>query len=169
MKDLKTNCKGMDDKLAGLLLDEETAPAEVRKHVAECEGCRQELEELKATMGLLDAWQAPEPSPFFFTRLNVRMREERQAAPAGWLGAKMARMRAGFAYGPRRRAMRPLAAMALTVALLVGGGAYLSVSDLLLPPQPATNAAVVHDLQILDNNAQVLDTLENLSSPDNGD
>jgi len=155
----------MDAKLADVLLEPESAPAEVREHIAECESCRTELEALKATMGLMDAWEAPEPSPFFFTRLNARMREEREAQPAGWLN----RMRARYAYGPRTHA-RPLAAMALTILLLLGGGSYLSLSNMMQPPSQSRDAAVVHDLQLLDNNAQVLDTLENLSTPsDNGD
>lgn len=157
----------MDAELADLLLEPESASAEVREHVAQCAGCREELESLKATMGLMDAWQAPEPSPFFFTRWNARMREERAAGPAGWLS----RMRARFTYGPRMHGLhaRPIAATALTVMLLLGGGTYLSVSKLMQPPQQASDA-VVHDLQTLDNNAQVLDTLENLSTPgNNGD
>lgn len=163
MMDLKQHCKGMDDKLADLLIDPASVPAEVREHVAKCEGCASELVELRATMGMMDAWEAPEPSPYFFTRLNARMREERQA-PQGWL----AELKAKFAYGPRRH-MRPLAATALTVVLLVGGGAYLSLSDLMQPPPQANDAAVVHDLQTLENNAQVLDTLEKLTSnSDNG-
>ena len=65
--------------------------------------------------------------------------------------------------------MRPMAAMALTVVLLLGGGAYLGLSDWMQPPH-SDDAAVVHDLQTLDNNAQVLDTLEALSTPsDNGE
>jgi hypothetical protein len=164
MMDFETRCKGMDEELAGLLLEPETASAEVRKHVAECDGCRRELEGLKATMGLMDAWQAPEPSPFFFTRWNARMREERQAAPRGWL----ARLKASFTYGPRTH-MKPLAAMAMTVMLLVGGGAYLGVSHWMQPVN-SEDSAVVNDLQMLDNNAQVLDTLEALSTPgDDGD
>ena len=35
-----------------------------------------ELASLQQTMGLLDEWQAPEPSPYFATRLQARMREE---------------------------------------------------------------------------------------------
>ena len=157
MMELKQNCKGMDERLADLLLEPASAPAEVRDHVAQCEGCRKELEELRATMGMMDAWQAPEPSPFFLTRLNARMREAREAAPAGWL----ARLKGVFASSTRK----PLAAMALTVILLLGGGTYLSVSDLIAPPPPQPNeASVVHDLQTLENNAQVLDTLESLTS-----
>ncbi|MGD0910906.1 MAG: hypothetical protein ABR928_03370 [Terracidiphilus sp.] len=166
----KSNCTGMESKLAELLLDPAQAPAKVHAHVAECEDCRRELEELKATMGLLDAWQAPEPSPYFLTRMQARMREEREAAPTGWLARRLASLRAGFSYGSQNHA-RPLAAMTLTVMLLLGGGAYLDLAVWNQPQQPQSNAAVVHDLQVLDNNAQVLDQMEALTSTDsnNGD
>lgn len=169
MKRTKTNCTGMDAELAGLLLDQSPAPAKVQAHVAECERCQSELSELKATMQMLDAWQAPEPSPYFLTRLGARMREEREAAPAGWLSGVMARLRARIAYGSGLH-VRPLAAMALTIMLLVGGGTYLGITDWLRPAQqPGQDAIVVHDLQILDNNAQVLDQMEALTSNPNGD
>ena len=159
MMELNNSCNGMDEGLADLLLDPASVPAEVREHVARCEGCRKDLEELRATIGMMDAWEVPEPTPYFLTRLHARVREEREA-PAGWV----ARLMAYFAASARR----PLAAMALTVVLLVGGGAYLSVSNLMVPPEPQANdAAVVHDLQTLENNAQVLDTLENLTSGSN--
>jgi hypothetical protein len=65
--------------------------------------------------------------------------------------------------------VRPLAAMALTVVLLVGGGAYLGVTDWEQPANQPGQAAVVHDLQTLDNNAQLLDQMEAMSTPnDNG-
>jgi hypothetical protein len=131
----------------------------VKTHVAECERCRRELDEMRATMALMDAWTTPEPNPYFMTRLNARMHEEREAPPQGWFE----RLRARFAYGPRMHA-RPLAAMALTVMLLIGGGTYLGVSNIEQPPpKPDTDAAVVHDLQTLDSNAQVLDQLESIS------
>ncbi len=168
MNGLKQTCTGMDAKLADLLLAPETAPAKVQTHIAECGGCGVELRELKATMDLLDAWQAPEPSPYFMTRFEARLREEQEAAPSGWLARQIARLRAGFAYGPRTHA-RPLAAMALTVMLLIGGGTYLGITDWNKPAQPSSEAAVVHDLQTLDSNAQVLDQLEALSTNDNGD
>jgi hypothetical protein len=157
----------MEDKLADMLLDPQAAPAKVQSHVAACDGCRARLEELKATMNVMDAWQAPEPSPYFMTRLGARMREEREAAPSGWFAGAVANLRARIAYGSGLH-VRPLAAMALSVMLLVGGGAYLGVTDLMQPPQqPTQNAAVVHDLQTLDNNAQVLDQLEALSTNSN--
>jgi hypothetical protein len=169
MKKMNTNCAGRETKLAEMLLDPQAAPAKVQAHVAECDGCRATLGELKATMNLMDGWQAPEPSPYFMTRLGARMREEREAAPAGWFAGAITRLRASIAYGSGLH-VRPLAAMALSVMLLVGGGAYLGVNDLMQPaPQPTQNAAVVHDLQILDSNAQVLDQLEALSTNSNGD
>jgi hypothetical protein len=162
-----TKCAGSESKLAALLLDPEAAPAEVRAHVEECECCRKELDELKATMTLLDTWESPgEPSPYFMTRLEARMKDERQAAPAGWLKRRLAAMRAGFAYGPHMQA-RPLAAMALTVLLLLGGGAYLELSDWNQVVAPAKQTAVVHDLQTMENNAQLLDQLEALSDTAN--
>ena len=169
MTQTKTNCAGMDAELAGMLLDPGSASAKVQAHVAECERCHGELEELKATMQKLDAWEAPAPSPYFLTRLGARMREEREAAPAGWLAGTIARLRATVAYGPGLHA-RPLAAVALTMMLLVGGGTYLGVTDWMQPAQPAAqNAAVVHDLQTLDSNAQVLDQMEALTGNQNGD
>ncbi|HEX4759139.1 MAG TPA: hypothetical protein VH308_14205 [Terracidiphilus sp.] len=166
----KNNCAEMESKLADLLLDPHAVPAKAQAHFAECAHCQAELAALKATMALLDTWEAPEPSPYFMTRMNARMREERAAAPAGWFRSRLARLRAGFAYGPGSH-VRPLAAMALTVMLLVGGGAYLGVTDWNhAAQQPAQATAVVHDLQLLDSNAQVLDQLDSLASNDqNGD
>jgi anti-sigma factor RsiW len=154
----KKQCEEMNSKLAELLLDEEAAPAKLRAHVAECEACRREMDELRATMALLDAWEAPEPSPYFMTQLETRFREEKAAASAGWL----ARLRAWLIYGGETH-LRPLAAMALTVMMLVGGGTYMGITDW-DGPAPAPQTAVVHDLQTMDSNAQVLDQLETLSS-----
>jgi hypothetical protein len=54
--------------------------------------------------------------------------------------------------------------MAFTVVLLIGGGTYLNLANWDQTVNPPTQAAVVHDLQTLDNNAQLLDQLESLSS-----
>ncbi len=155
-------CTAMETKLADMLLDPEAAPAEVKAHVAECDSCRKDLEEMRATMAAMDAWSVPEPSPYFMTRLGARMREEREAPRQSWLQ----RLRARFVYGPPMHA-RPLAAMALTVMLLVGGGAYLGVTNIEQPQPPDRDAAVVRDLQTLDSNAQVLDQLEAISDNPN--
>ena len=164
MESNRNKCTEMETKLADLLLDPESAPAKVKKHVADCSSCQQDLDELRATMAMLDTWTAPEPNPYFLTRLDARMREEREAPPQGWFD----RLRARLAYGPPMHA-RPLAAMALSVMLLIGGGAYLGVSNLDQPQAPPDNAAVVNDLKTLDNEAQVLDQLESISDSPNDD
>lgn len=160
-------CTAMDQKLADLLLDPETAPVNVTSHVAECEGCQRQLEELRATMALLDAWEAPEPNPYFMTRFQARLNEERKSAPVGWVARLAARLRARVLYGPELHA-RPLAAMALTAALILGGGAYLGVTNWEQQAGPSREDAVVHDLQTLDSNAQLLDQLENISDQADG-
>ena len=152
-------CTAMETDLAEMLLAPESVPAKVSAHVATCESCSKELEELRGTMAQLDHWEAPEPSPYFLTRLNARLDEERQAAPAGW----WERLRARLTYGPQLHA-RPIAAMAMTVVLLLGGGTYLSLTNSEQTLQAPPQAAVVHDLQLLDNNAQLLDQLESLSN-----
>jgi hypothetical protein len=161
MESKMKKCSATETRVADVLLAPDAVPAKVTAHVAECEPCAAELEELRATMALLDTWEAPEPSPYFLTRLKVRLHEERQAAPAGWFE----RLRARFTYGPHLHT-RPMAAMALTVVLLLGGGTYLGMTNWEQPAAPP-QAAVVHDLQLLDNNAQLLDQLESISSTDN--
>jgi hypothetical protein len=159
MERTNNHCTGMDAKLANLLLDPAAAPAKVQEHVEGCDHCRRELDELQATMALLDTWKAPEPNPYFLTRLEARLRDEREAEPANWF----AKLRARFAFGAPTH-VRPLAAMALTVVLLVGGGAYLGVTDWDQPSAAPGQAAVVHDLQTMENNAQLLDQLEAISN-----
>jgi anti-sigma factor RsiW len=165
----KMNCTGKDERLAEMLLDPGAAPVEVRKHVEECDRCSRELDELRATMALLDAWEAPEPNPFFLSRLEAQMREVRSREAEGWLSGWFTRLRVGYATSGGRH-VRPVAALALTVVLLVGGGAYLGITDWDQPQAAPGQAAVVNDLQTLDSNAQLLDQLEALSSnTENGD
>jgi len=168
METNKTMCTGMEEKLADLLLDPSTVPENVTTHVAGCDDCRRQLEELRGTMALLDTWEAPEPNPYFMTRFQARLEEERRAAPAGWAGRMAARIRARILYGPQLHA-RPLAAMALTVALILGGGAYLGVTNWEQQAPPSHEAAVVGDLQTLDSNAQLLDQLESIGGTNDTD
>jgi anti-sigma factor RsiW len=160
----------MESKLADLLLDPERVPAKVQAHVDACESCRAELAELRATMSLLDTWESPEPNPYFLSKLDARMREERATAPAGWPESWIAGLRARLLYGPSMH-VRPLAAMALGVVLLLGGGTYLGITDGEKPAAAPPVQAVVHDLQTLDSNAQLLEQLDSISgaNDNNGD
>jgi anti-sigma factor RsiW len=150
-------------ELAEMLFEPEKAGAAVKAHVAGCAACTEQLAELKATMGLLDEWKVTEPSPYFMTRMGARLNEEREHEPASLLVRVWNRVWLPLAFGPQR-SVRPLAAMAMTLMLLVGGGAYVGLSHDWEPqPQPG-QAAVVHDLQNLDSNAQLLDQLESMSN-----
>jgi len=169
METNKNTCTAMDERLADPLLDPAAVPENVNLHVAACEACQRQLEELRSTMAMLDTWEAPEPNPFFMTRFQARLDEERKAAPTGWAARLVNRIRARVLYGPQLHA-RPLAAMALTVAVILGGGAYLGVTNWEQQAPPSRDAAVVGDLQTLDNNAQLLDQMENITDqPDEPD
>jgi hypothetical protein len=69
------------DEIKDLMLDVAAgaglAPPGMHEHLLGCAACTSKLEDMRKTMALLDEWQAPEPSPYFDTRLAARMREER--------------------------------------------------------------------------------------------
>ena len=52
------------------------------RHLAACSACRKRVRGFSQVMGLLDGWEAIQPSPFFNTRLAARLEEE--AASRGW-------------------------------------------------------------------------------------
>jgi hypothetical protein len=72
-------CELMPDLAAGL----DAATPEVNDHLKNCAACASKLAEIHQTMTLLDEWRAPEPSPYFDTRLMARVREEK-GQPSGW-------------------------------------------------------------------------------------
>src|SRR5215469_11688051 len=78
-------CQNLKAALPDLLLDP-AAPANkaAREHMESCASCREEFRQLQATFSLLDAWEAPEPSPYFDQKLAVMLREAQNEAPAGW-------------------------------------------------------------------------------------
>ena len=93
-----------EEMMETLLSGPEAASPEVQEHLRSCAACAQELASFRQTMALLDEWQAPEPSPYFSSRLRARVREEAAAQPAGWL----AWLR------------RPVVAAAATVLIAIG-------------------------------------------------
>jgi anti-sigma factor RsiW len=72
-------CELMPDMAAGL----DTITPAVSDHLKSCDACTAKLAEVRQTMALLDEWRAPEPSPYFDTRLMARVREEK-GQPSGW-------------------------------------------------------------------------------------
>ena len=70
----------MPDLAAGLT----AATPNINQHLQGCKECEAKLNAFRQTMALLDEWQAPEPSPYFDTRFQARLREEKATQPAGW-------------------------------------------------------------------------------------
>jgi hypothetical protein len=157
------DCKATKAQLADLLLDPAAASPAAREHIAACTECSTEFHDLQATMLVLEAWEAPEPSPYFDTRLAARLREEQTNPPSGW----WERIRARLLYGSNMH-LRPIAAGALALLLMVGGGtAYLLEQGGQRPVQQ--ESAAVNDLQLLDGNAQVYQQLNSLDADLNDD
>jgi len=139
------NCNHVRENLIEMLATESQVESQVDPalvaHVRECDACTRELESLRKTMALLDEWEAPEPSPYFLTRLGAHVKEEREKAPA----------RSGI-FGWMRR---PAMAVSLAGVLVAGGLVYrFSIGG---PPiANATPGTPVADMQILDKNQDVL-------------
>lgn len=159
------NCTQIRELLPDLAAGMDASTPEVEKHIASCGACAAHLRDLKNTMALLDEWQAPEPSPYFDTRLQARLREEMARPAAGWLSWLR----------------RPAWAMSLAVVLFAGaltmgtvGKSYIFVAEgiptgpppLALPVQPGT---AVGDLQALERNDELyadFDMLDDLQVQD---
>jgi hypothetical protein len=154
------NCIDCKSAIVDLLLDPASPTnATVRAHIESCPECEREFQSMKATFSLLDTWQAPDPSPYFDQKLAVRLREEEALAPAGWFE----QLKTRFLFNTGRQ-FRPALAGALALLLLVGGGTWADLSGF-LHSAPETSATV-QDLQILDKNAQTLQTMDQLLQDD---
>jgi hypothetical protein len=132
------NCNEVRENLIELLAEGYGDPA-VTAHVRQCGTCTQELESLRKTMALLDEWEAPEPSPYFLTRLRAHVKEEREKVPA----------RSGIFEWMRRPAM----AASLAAVLAAGGLVYRFV---IVPPPPPDTGTAVADVEALERNHDVL-------------
>jgi hypothetical protein len=77
-------CNEIRELMPDLAVGFNSVTPEINEHLHACANCAGTLEEFRQTMALLDEWQAPEPSPYFDTRLNARLREEMAKQPAGW-------------------------------------------------------------------------------------
>jgi hypothetical protein len=143
---------------------ESSLPAEAEAHMQSCASCTQAWSEHQKLFALLDEWQAPEPSPFFDTRLNALVREakqqEQQHGALSWLRKPL------FGIPMWRTA----SAGALALALAVGVGVMQRQAG----EQPATVAVkgtAVDDLQRLDKHQDEISNLElldDLNAADNG-
>jgi hypothetical protein len=154
------NCKDCQSVFPDLLLDgDASANAAARSHLESCAKCKQEFDALESTFALLDAWKAPDPSPYFDQKLAVRLREEQNAAPAGWFE----RMKSRLLFNTGRQ-FRPALTGALALIVLIGGGTIANFSS---PTHDIPEvSATVQDLQILDKNDQAFQSLDQLLQDD---
>lgn len=158
------DCKDFRAAMPDLLLEgthEGSLDRRWAAHLAACAACSGEWAGLQATWTALDAWEAPEPSPYFDGRMQARMREAVAASPEGFLE----RMRSFFLFSTGRQ-FRPALAGALAVAMVVGGGSGLIGLQQHLAVQ--SDSATLNDLKVLDNNAQALQQMDQLLD-ENGD
>jgi|SRR5947209_10332761 len=116
------------------------------EHTKECAECAAELASYQETFALLDDWTAPEPSAYFDTRLQARLREE-AAQPVG-LRAKWLRMW-----------RIPALAGALGAIAIGGVNIYKSQHA---APIAQNHYCAVDDVQALDKNYDLLKDLDSL-------
>jgi len=145
------NCHDVRENLIELLAEGQADPA-LAAHVKECGNCARELESLRKTMSLLDEWEAPEPTPYFLTRLQAHVREEQGKQPEGWFGW----LRQSWL------------ATALATVLVASGGIYLYLGMHQTPDiiEKAEVGTAVGDLDSLDRNHDLYvstDLLDELS------
>jgi len=123
---------------------QETAPAGVREHLNGCASCARELESMRQTMALLDQWEAPEPSPYFDSRLRARLREAADE-PQGW-----------FAW-----LRKPAIAVALALLMVVSITIFRNAPDHSefakngKQPAAVTTGTAVSDLQELEHDGEM--------------
>jgi predicted anti-sigma-YlaC factor YlaD len=146
------HCTGMKQFLPDLASGVQSVSEETEQHLRQCPSCAAELATLRSTMALLDHWEAPDPSPYFETRLFARVREEKaKAAPRAWLNW----------------VRKPALALALTLLVVTGVSLYnsqrgLNNSTAVIAADPGTP---VGDLNALDKNHDLLtdfDVLDDL-------
>jgi hypothetical protein len=166
---IQLDCKTCRTHLPDLLLDDSylAAHPEIAAHLAECTDCAAELNELRATFNALDEWTAPEPSPYFDSKMHALLREAQASEPEGFF--EHIRSFVLFSTG---RTFRPAVVSALSLMMIIGGGSVGLYVNQAVAPHPHATSATVNDLNILDNNAQALQTMDQLlddsSSDDSG-
>jgi anti-sigma factor RsiW len=148
------NCDEIRERMPDVAAGFSQPTADEERHFATCAACAEQLKAMRATMALLDEWQAPEPSPYFDVRLQARLREETAKPPAGWL----------------QWFRRPVLAAALTVLIGIGVGLLFTRNSYDPGQNPIAEVAepgtAVSDLQALDKNHDLYSDFELLDDLD---
>lgn len=147
------DCKQVREHMLEMADAKALAPA-LTAHVDTCPSCAEELASLRATMSALDAWPAPEPSPYFDARLRARLRDV-PAPRFAWLGA-------GWAAWLRKPALAVAMSVLLfaAVTLFQGGPERTKVPGGTTVVATAEPGTAVADLQALDRNAELFASFE---------
>jgi len=71
-----SKCEDIQIELQAYLSDEIDEPqrSEIRNHLQDCRNCSQALQRLTKLSGVLDSWQALEPPPLMYEKLQARMK-----------------------------------------------------------------------------------------------
>lgn len=133
-------CNEIRELFPDLAAGRVAAEPDTNLHLRSCTECAGTLDELRKTMALLDEWQAPEPSRYFDTRLQARLREEASKQQASW-----------FAW-----LRRPMIAVSMAVVLVAGMSAFWLEQYRQTKPVPVVVGSAVSDLQVFDNNHDML-------------
>lgn len=163
------DCKHFQKTLPGLAAGMEEATPEMQKHLAGCAACSTQLQEFRETMALLDEWQAPEPSPYFDTRLGARLREEMARPRLAWYERLLPSLKHHPVW------LTTAAAVIFVAAVVAGNKSYIVQMDEIATNPPALTAPVqpgtaVGDLQALEKNDDLyadFDMLDDLQVQDN--
>jgi negative regulator of sigma E activity len=152
-------CTEIHELLPDLAAGLASAPPGINDHLHSCTECAGKLEEFRKTMALLDEWQAPEPSPYFDTRLHARLREEAAQQQHSW-----------FSW-VRRPAMAASFALVLVAGITVyqversrGTKAPVQIANAV--PSNTEPGTAVSDLQVLDKNQDLLADSDSDSASD---
>jgi hypothetical protein len=162
------DCKHVQEILPDLAAGMEASTPEVEKHIASCNACSTQLHDFQKTMALLDEWQAPEPSPYFDSRLQARLREEMARPVGGWY------RRFSFGLWAHPAWVASVAAVIFAVVFGVGNKSYFAQTEtiatkppaLMLPVQPGTAVGDLEALQKNDDLYADFDVLDDLQVQD---
>jgi len=169
-------CPEVQETILDLAIGSEEPSAAMKEHLQGCAACATQLQGFRQTMALLDEWKAPEPSPYFDTRLQARLREEKAAENTRGL-------RGWFTWLPSS-----VLAMSAALLLAVGVGVFTVAHQGDIAEQNTINQAsnsgngaalagttlqrgtAVADLQTLDNDEDLyanFDVLDDIDSHQN--
>ena len=153
------DCKTFANELPDLVLTAGSKPSLAAvAHMKVCPPCAEEYLSFQQTFGLLDSWQAPEPTAYFDQKLAVLLREEQAKPKMGWFERLETRLKLNTG-----RNFRPAMVGALALALMVSGGSIANLSSgARVTPTAASPSPALRDLQILDKNEQAFQQLNSL-------